>query len=117
MGRTKKTPFPPWTTAKNDGIEQRYIRMGNSLLLHPAYLALSASAKVIYSYMLLEAGGQREFEFPLSKYKRIVSAPTFYKARDELTKGGFVRVKQHNSNLRKPNIYEFSEQWRTFKPP
>ena len=41
MARQKKTPFPAWQTCKTDGIENRYIRLGNSQLLHPALLNLS----------------------------------------------------------------------------
>lgn len=115
MAGTKKTPFPPWQSAKKDGIESRFVRLGNSILIHPAYLELSSSAKVIYIYMLLESGGQKEFTFPLSKYKKIVTPRTFRTARDELISSGFIIVKQNNQNLRKPNVYEFSGQWKEHK--
>lgn len=63
MARRKPTPFPPWQTEKPDGIEKRYIRLGNSQMLHPAMLSLSDKAFRIYVQMLLEAGGQRNLNF------------------------------------------------------
>ena len=44
-------------------IEERYIRLGNSQLLHPAMLSLSDKAVRIYTYMLLESGGKRNLHF------------------------------------------------------
>ena len=57
MARQRKTPFPPWQTCKDSGVEDRYIRLGNSQLLHPAIISLSDKAIRIYAYMLLESGG------------------------------------------------------------
>ena len=42
-----------------------------------------------------------------------MSKPTFFKARDELVEKGFVDVVQNNKNLRRANIYAFSERWKT----
>lgn len=117
MARRKPTPFPPWQTEKPDGIEKRYIRLGNSQMLHPAMLSLSDKAFRIYVQMLLEAGGTKEFEFPRSKYRKIAGNTVFQNAKQELISKGFIRVKQCNANLRKPNIYEFSEDWKRYIPP
>lgn len=117
MARTKKTPFAPWQSCKDDGIEQRYIRLGNSQLLHPAMLSLSDKAKIVYIHMLLEAGGKREFTFPRSKYNRIAGHTVFQNAKEELIQKGFIRIRQNNANLRKANIYEFSEEWKNYIPP
>ena len=117
MARSKKTPFPAWQTCKPTGIEERYIRLGNSQMLHPATMGLSDKAARIYNYMLLEAGGNREFTFPRSKYIRISSISAFKNAKDELISKGFIKEKQNNKNLRKPNIYEFSDAWKQYEPP
>lgn len=117
MPRGKKTPFPPWQTCKPDGIEKRYIRIGNTQLLHPAMLGLSDKAQVIYFHMLMEAGGNKEFTFPRSKYHRIAGNTAFQNAKEELIRAGFIKVKQNNANLRKPNIYEFCSDWTRFYPP
>lgn len=115
--RSKKTPFQPWQTCKPDGIEQRYIRLGNSQMRHPTFLMLSDKAKVIYFNMLLESEGKREFTFPRSKYSVVAGHTVFQRAKDELIEKGFIKEKQNNANLRKANIYEFSEDWKLYKPP
>lgn len=112
MARHKKTPFPPWATRTSDGIEKRYIRLGNTLLYSSAFLQLSAKAKEIYLYMLIDSAGQREFTMPHSKYIRFSKKDSFLRARDELEKAGFIETVQHNANLRKPNVYRFSEHWK-----
>lgn len=117
MAKRKKTPFAPWQTCKSDGIEQRYIRLGNSQLLHPAMLSLSDKAQIVYIHMLLEAGGKREFTFPRSKYMTISSISAFKNAKAELISKGFIKEKQNNANLRKANIYEFSDAWKWYEPP
>ena len=117
MGRSKKTPFPSWQTCKPDGVEQRYIRLGNSQLMHPATLSLSDRAFCIYTYMLLESGGKMQFEFPRSKVKMLCGNRAFQKARSELIEKGFIKEKQNNANLRKPNVYEFSDAWKIYEPP
>lgn len=114
MSRSKKTPFPPWLSCNPDGNEKRYIRLGNTQLSHPATLSLSDKAFVIYIRMLLEAGGQREFVFPRTKYNGIAGHSTFKKVKDELIEKGFIREVQNNANLRKPNVYEFSEEWKRY---
>lgn len=117
MAKTKKTPFAPWQTCKADGVEQRYIRLGNSQLMHPAMLSLSDKAQVVYIHMLLESGGKKEFTFPRSKYNSIAGHTAFQNAKEELIQHGFIRVKQNNANLRKANVYEFIEEWKRYEPP
>jgi len=117
MARSKKTPFPSWQTCKTDGIEQRYIRLGNSQLLHPCVKNLSAGAFRVYTYMLLQSGGNKIFTFPYSKYKDITSKQGFQLIKGELIQAGLIREVQNNANLRKPNIYEFTENWKRYEPP
>ena len=50
MSRQKKKPLSQWVTAKPDGMEKRFIQIGDTLVYHPAWLALSAGAKVLYLY-------------------------------------------------------------------
>jgi len=111
----KKTPFPPWTTTKSNGIEERYIRLGNSQMLHHAMISLGDKAYRIYTHMLLEAGGQRTFTFPYSKFKNLCSKQGFLDARRELEKKGFIDVKEFNADKKKANVYIFSERWKADK--
>lgn len=112
MSRTKKVPFAPWESTKQSGIEERYIRLGNSQMLHGSFTNLNATAFRIYIYMKLESGGRPEFEFPHSKYRAFVSKGGFQKALKELVDAGFVEISEKNANLRKPNLYRFSERWK-----
>ena len=113
--KNKKTPFSPWETTKINGAEERYIRMGNSQMLHPAVLSLNHTAYRVYTYMKLESGGKPVFEFPKSKWKSFISPSGFQKAKEELCKAGLIEVAQSNANLRKPNVYRFSAAWRDAK--
>lgn len=111
--RNKKTPFPPWQTCKADGIEARYIRLSNSQLSCRSMQKLPLSAFKLYVYMLLESGGHPTFEFPHAKASKILSNDGFRKALSALIEAGFVEIEQANANLRKPNIYRFSDRWKT----
>ncbi len=113
MPRRKKTPFAPWESKTPDGIEKRFIRLGNTQMVSEAMRGLSPSAYKIYTYMKLESAGNREFEFPHKKYASFMSKPTFFKALRELEQAGFIDVIQHNANLRQPNVYRFSDRWKT----
>ena len=112
MARKKKVPFPAWQTLKPDGVEERYIRLGNSQLLHEKVNRLTHSAFRVYVYMLLESGGKREFTFPRSKYERFISRGGAHSAICELEEAGFIEVLERNFNLRKANVYRFSERWK-----
>ncbi len=117
MARIKKTPFPPWQTLKQDGIEKRYVRLANTQLCASAMNNLSNTAFRVYVHMLLESEGKREFTFPVSKYKKFTTKPTFQKAKEELIAAGFIVERQNNSNLRKANVYEFSDEWKRREIP
>ncbi|MCD8130551.1 MAG: hypothetical protein LUE16_04630 [Lachnospiraceae bacterium] len=117
MGRSKKTPFPPWQSEANNGVERNYPRLANTMLKSPAYRTLSDKAKVIHTDMLWIAGGGREFVYPRSRYKDICAPATFARVRDELILHGFIEITEHNVTLRKPDVYIFSERWKRFRPP
>lgn len=118
MSRKKDNfvPFSEWQTL-TAGKEKRFIRLGASLLRCEQFASLSSSAKVLYIYMLLNAGGQKKFEMPHSEYKSIMAKNTFLQARNELISSGFVTIAENNANLRKPNLFEFSSEWKKIKPP
>ena len=68
---------------------------------------------MVYTYMRLESGGKKQFEFPYNKYRTFVSRPTFFRVLKELQDKGFVTVVQRNKCVRQPNIYSFSEGWKS----
>ncbi len=114
MAKSKPTPFKPWETTKTNGIELRYIRMGVTQMSHPATKSLSHSAFRVYEYMKIESGGHKEFEYPYSKFKTIISKKGFQSAVAELVEKGFIVIVEKNKNLRLPNKYAFSDGWKEF---
>ena len=117
MARTKKVPLAPWETKNANGIEKRYIRLGDTLLCSAAARSLSPSAFKALIYMKIEAAGKKNFQFPCHKYIDFVSKPTFYKALKELEEVGFIDIISRNKNLRIPNEYAFSTRWQSYKKP
>ena len=113
MPRKKPTPFAPYESKASNGIEKRYCRMANTQMCSEAMRKLSSSAFKIYWYMRLESAGKREFEFPHRKYDSYMSKPTFFKAVRELEDAGFIEVIQHNGIARMPNLYRFSDGWKS----
>lgn len=112
MGKSKKTPFPEWQTLKPNGIEERYIRLGNSQMLHEAMVGLTHAEFRLYAYMLIESGGKREFTMPRSKYGQFLSSHGAQSAIYGLEKKGFIDIVEKNGNLRKANVYRFSTRWK-----
>ena len=113
MSRKKDNfvPFPEYFTLTN-GKEKRFIRKGASMMRSKQYIELSATAKVIFDYMALEAGREKHFIFPYSACEEQMSKNTFFRARNELIEAGFITVVENNANLRKPNVYSFSSKWK-----
>lgn len=117
MGRTKKTPFPTWLTRKPNGIEERYIRIGNSQMISEAALHLEPTAFKIYYYMNLESGGKQTFKFPHCKYQAMMTKQTFVRNKKILIEKGFIEEVQNNKNLRIANVYRFSDKWKEWASP
>jgi hypothetical protein len=117
MARTKKTPFPTWATKKPNGIENRYIRLGDTFMLDLTVKNLSHAAFRVYTHMVLESGGKVEFIFPCSKWNMFISRGGFQSAKRELIDAGLIEVVEENWNTRKPNIYRFSAAWKDRPPP
>lgn len=67
--------------------------------------------------MAIESGGRKDFTFPLSAAKKYgIAERSFRRFVDELTEAGFI-IKHSMANLRQPNEYEFSFDWKTKMPP
>ena len=86
--------------------------MGNSQMLHPALMNLSHAAFRVYTYMKLESGGKPVFQFPKAKWHAFISPGGFQHAKKELCDAGLIEVVQRNANIRKPNVYRLSCDWR-----
>lgn len=109
----KKVPFNAWETMNENGIEKRYFREGVTQMMHPVMYELTHSAFHVYFYMKLESGGNKEFKFPKSKWRKFISPNGFQKAKRELIKYGLINELECNKVIKKPNVYEFSSRWKT----
>lgn len=111
--KTKIVPFQPWETRNADGSEKRYFRLGAGIMASESMRSLSGNAFKVLCYMKIESAGKRSFTFSYSKYKSYMTRPTFNKVLKELEIHGFIEVLQHNKNLRKANVYMFSDKWKS----
>ena len=111
MGK-KLFKIPFWLTAAINHIKERFVMKTYSFYEHPAVQSLSPSAYKVYDYMCKECGGNMEFIFPNSVIEKITTPPTFRAARKELIEKGFIELVQNNANLRKPNLYRFTDRWK-----
>ena len=68
MAKGKRRAFREWESCAPGLQEGRFMRLGNTQMLHQKMRSLSGNAFMLYSYMKLEAGGNAVFEFPRSKY-------------------------------------------------
>lgn len=113
MSRSRKSDtIKPWLSARGDCKEGRFIQAGNSFMLSGAVHGLTDGAKWTYLSMCMECGGRRDFKFPLSAASKYgISSSSLRRHINELKKKGFIKVGS-NANLRKPNDYCFSLEWR-----
>lgn len=114
MPRYRKQPLLPWVTATSDGLEGRFIQIGNTLLLSKTFLALNGNAQLLYIRMVNEAGGHREFTFTRTDAKKYgMVGNSFASSLRELKGNGFIECAENNANLRKPNVYRFCDRWKS----
>lgn len=104
----KRAPFYPYEGRK---IKDKHIRVTEDMMLHSNYLKLSASAKVVYSYMKLWACGDIEFDYPISLALKYTSKNTFLRAKEELIENGFIEVVYISKLGNISNRYKFSTNW------
>jgi len=108
----KKPDIEGWLCAENTSSKgQTFIRLTSDLLNAQPFTALSYSAQILYIRMSAAAAGRIEFVYPFSFYKNRMAKETFVRAKKELIDNGFITERQMK-NLRKPNIYRFSFDWK-----
>jgi hypothetical protein len=97
----------------------KFIRLANDMLLSPAWKSLTPYAQTIYLRMKAKFTGNNTDDISMT-YEEIgdvMDARTFRKYRDELIAKGFIRYIEHNKYTIRCNIYGFSAEWKTWKPP
>lgn len=112
--RRSRKPLPFWVSEAPSG-EERFVQIGGSLLRSDAFQSLGAAAFHLYICMAYEAAGEREFIFTAKAAERYgISNRTFFRAVQQLEDAGFIE-RRSGRNLRAPNEYAFSREWR--RPP
>lgn len=76
--RKSKGIIAPWLSARADNVEGRFIQIGNSMLLSREFQKLTVGSRYLYFCMAMEAGGQKNFHFPLSAAKKYGIKPSTF---------------------------------------
>ena len=107
----------PWFSARSDGKENRFLQIGNTLLLSDKFKNLSYGAQILYFCMGMESGGKKQFPFPASSAKKYgIPRNSFARFKDELIQAGFIRTVFYGRITREKNLYEFRIDWQA-QPP
>lgn len=115
MSRKRKViPLRFWETAlEGEQSEKGYIRLSASLLQHPAFKSLTSNEQRVYIAMVSVAAGKEVFEFPQAVYeKHGLTKITVIRAIKKLQAAGFIKILKNNRFQRKPNIYQFTKDWK-----
>lgn len=118
MSRRRKVyPLNYWETAlegvQRERGENGYSRLSRSLLQHHAFISLTSNERYVYIAMVNVAEGKEVFQFPKAKYEQYgLSKITVVRAVKSLQAAGFIKIRENNRHLRKPNVYQFSREWK-----
>ena len=126
MGKNKKTSnTAKWESTKAGA--EHFTRIHDSLLISKAFTGLNARQRVLYIYMKSQYKGEKvtkdtpngnkdqfrfNWAFQQEKYKLYTNKETFYKDIKALEESGFIICAENNRNLRKCNVYQFSDEWK-----
>lgn len=117
MGRTKgarnKSYLSRFKTYEGTKPKDRHIRMTYDMLMNPNILKLPGNALKLYCYMKLWACGQPELRFSHSLAKKLMTGPTFTKAKKDLIQFGLIDQPNYFSarDKREPCEFVFSDRW------
>ena len=102
----------PWLSARENNQEGRFLQIGNSLFLCDHFQNLSDGTKYLYLCMALESGGKKDFQFTRTSAKKYgISSSSLRRHVAELKESGFISFSS-GANLRQPNEYIFSFEWK-----
>ena len=110
----KNVPIAAWLSAKPDCREGRFIQVGNSLLLSKEFQALTASAKLTYLALCMEAGGKSMVKLSHSGAEKYgLSSSSFDRSIKQLLACGFLeQLEDDNRAQFATNVYRFSYRWK-----
>jgi hypothetical protein len=110
-----KFQFLPWESALP---KCKFLRLADDMLASPAWHGLSVHAKALYLRFKQKYNGGNcsDISMTYSEISDELNERTFVKARSELIARGFIYIVESNRYTRAPNIYGFTDGWRTWKP-
>lgn len=123
MARKNKQPPEKW---ENNGSSQKFTRIYNNMLESAAMKHLNGRQRALYLYMKAQYKGketknnpngkQEQFNFNWhlanKKYSLYTNEKTFYNDIKVLIEYGFIECIENNRNLRRKNVYAFSDKWK-----
>lgn len=132
----RKTPYKPKLFESTGRSNDTSANIYDSMLVSPAFKALTKGQRLLYVYMKKMYYGHRRpikddplsFTFNQCKwikdkkhtnkygFELYSNKNQFYKDRDALVNHGFIEIVENNKNQRESNIYRFSDKWRTWQP-
>ena len=74
----RNVDIKPWLSGRTDCQEGRFIQVGNSLLLHPYFKALSGNEIKTYFALCMESGGKSTASLSSAGAKKYGIAETVY---------------------------------------
>ncbi len=123
MAKKKNKPPESWEWIGRNG---KFTRLYHELLESKAFIDLSLTEKVLFLHMKMQYKGnaaknnpngkpeQFYFNLALAKKYNICGKTTLYKAIDNLIEHGLIDCIENNKNLRKKNVYAFSDRWKNY---
>jgi len=93
-----------------------FVKLENSMTNSAAWTALSD--KAIWVYIELKKsfdyrkGGNSHLVLPYSKVSWRMNCRTYSQKIQELTRYGFIDIKERGGLYKRPNVYALSERWR-----
>lgn len=124
MGRSKKKPPEAWESI---GKNNKFVRLFYEQLYSNAAKKLTPRQRALYLYMKAQYSGKHTGKSPDGKSNHFCfswrqaheetalygSKQTFYADIKALEVIGFIECVENNKNLRKKNIYAYSDKWKS----
>lgn len=119
----KAKPPEKW---EYDGVNQRFARIYTTMLYKDGFKKLKPRTRMLYVYMKerykgdanknAPNGDKAQFLFPWHLANKTAelytNKSTFYSDIQALIDSGFIECVENNKNLRKSNVYKFSDKWK-----
>ncbi len=120
MARKKQVKTPPPKFATEGTWHMHHVIFFDDQLTSPAYIALSANAKEVYTILRMQYKGAYTGDTVKCPYSTFVEMKlrreTVARALDQLECYGFIEITRGGLE-HKPSEYKLSEKWKTLSNP